>query len=47
MQSLVEKEEYSLDHHRAVGSSFKTVIHYQNTFYRFSSVAYVNGQTGG
>ena len=35
MQSLVEMEEYYLYHHRAVGSSFKTVIHYQNTFIVF------------
>ncbi len=35
MQTLAEMEEYYLDHHRAVGSSYKTVIHYQNTFIIF------------
>ncbi len=35
MQSLVELETRYLDHHRAVGSSFKTIIHYENTFHIF------------
>jgi len=35
MQSLAQMEGYYLDHHRAVGSSYKTVIHYQNTFIIF------------